>query len=204
MRLRRSACALAALFSTAVTLAGCQGSEAAPSAGPAASQGPAVAPEAAKVGAAASGCELPVSFGIAESWKPKTVSAEAVELFGELARRGPVAMACDIDAKPAGKIGFLRVWTGGQSELRAGLTDFIGDKAEKPVFTEVRIGDRAGLEVSYMKEGAPDEPAKAERAFIVATGKGVAVVSLDSLDSDEHAEMLPAYELAKTTLTVTG
>lgn len=42
-----------------------------------------------------------------------------------------------------------------------------------------------------------------ERAFAVETGQGIAAISLDSLDSEEHKSMLPAYELAKNSLTLT-
>ncbi|WP_127502055.1 lipoprotein [Actinoplanes solisilvae] len=190
---------VAALVAASLTLGACSTAE--PDTQPGPSKGPGAATEAAKV---SSGCPLPVEFGIAESWKPKAVQVEDADLLAELARRGPLTMACEIDAKPAGNLGFLRVWTGAKADLRTSLTAFIGKKAEEPVFTEVKIADHAAVEVSYREKATPEDPAELEKAFIVETGKGVAVVSLDSLDSEEHAEMLPAYELAKTSLTVTG
>ncbi len=149
-------------------------------------------------------CDLPVSFGLAESWKPKPVTIEADDPLAELARRGPLTMACEIDAKPAGNIGFLRVWTGATGDLRTVLTGFIGSAAQEPVFAELPIGGRPGLEVTYRQKSQLDDALDPEKAFIVTTGQGVAVVSLDSLDSEEHKAMLPAYELAKSSLTVTG
>jgi hypothetical protein len=41
---------------------------------------------------------------------------------------------------------------------------------------------------------------RTESAFAVATPDGPVVVHLGGLDSEEHREMLPAYELAKQTL----
>jgi hypothetical protein len=164
---------------------------------------PAAAPSAARIGAAGSACEMPVSFELAESWKPKAVTIKAGDPLAELGRRGPLTMVCEIDAKPAGNIGFLRVWTGGESELRASLTAFIGKGAREPVFTELRIGDRPALEVVYQQKDPLSEAMDEERAFAVETTKGIAAISLDSLDSEEHKSMLPAYELARSSLTAT-
>ena len=157
---------------------------------------------AAHVGDTGSACELPVTIGLAESWKPQAVTVEADDPLAGLARRGPLTMACEIDAKPAGHLGFLRVWTGDQADLRASLRTFIGTDAGGPVYTDLRIGDRPAVEVAYQKKSALDDELNPKRVFAVQTASGIAAVSLDSLDADEHRAMLPAYELAKTTLTV--
>ncbi|WIM94216.1 lipoprotein [Actinoplanes oblitus] len=159
-------------------------------------------PAAATIGAAGSGCELPVSFGIAEGWKPKQVTVEANDPLAALAKKGPFTMACEIDAKPAGKLGFLRVWTGGRAGLKDGLTAFIGDRAQQPAFTEVRIGGKPGLAVDYQQKSQLDDGLEKEAAFVVDSGKGLVLVSLDSFDNDEHAAMRPAYQLARDSLTV--
>ncbi|MEU7909336.1 lipoprotein [Actinoplanes sp. NPDC049118] len=159
------------------------------------------APEAARIGAAGSACEMPVAFGLAESWKPKPVTVAAGDPLSELARRGPLTMVCEIDAKPAGNIGYLRVWTGDKGELRPTLEAFIGTNAREPVFTELRIGGSPALEVVYQEKSQLDDTMEQERAFAVETAQGVAAVSLDSFDSSEHDAMLPAYELAKNSLT---
>ena len=213
-RLARRVAAVAALAVAALTTAACESPEATPptTAGPpattAAGTGPTPdSPSAAvaktRVGAAAGGCRLPVSFGIAEDWKPKAVEVTGDDPLAELTRRGPLTMACEIDAKPAGSIGFLRVWTG-KGEPRAALTALIGADAREPAFREVPIGGRPGLEVVYQQKDKLDDTIDPERAFAVPTGTGVAAVALDSLDGEEHADMLPAYELAKASLTVTG
>jgi hypothetical protein len=194
---RGRAASIAVLTAAALALAACGSADAQPA--PSAAE-PGVGP---RVGAPASACEMPVTFGLAQSWKPKPVTVETDDPLAELARKGPLTMVCEIDAKPAGKIGFLRVWTGGRNELRPSLEAFIGTDAREPVFTEFRLDDRAALEVVYRQKSELDEAMDQERAFAVETADGVAVVSLDSFDSDEHGEMLPAYELAKSSLTLT-
>jgi hypothetical protein len=156
-----------------------------------------------RVGAADSACRLPVTFGIAESWTAKPVTIKADDPLAELARKGPLTMVCEIDAKPAGNIGFLRVWTGGKGELRESLAAFIGTDAREAAYTELKIDGRAAVEVVYQQKSQVDEEMEQERAFAVETAEGMAAVSLDSFDSDEHAAMLPAYELAKSSLTLT-
>ncbi|MCO8276718.1 lipoprotein [Actinoplanes sp. TRM 88003] len=197
---------VAALAAAALFLGACQGDDAEqPPAQPSASPAAAGAPEAARVGAADSACTLPVTFGTAEDWTAKAVKMdEDDELFAALAQRGPMTMACEVDAKPAGLIGFLRVWTGKTADPRAGLTAFIGDRALKPVFTEVQIGGQPGLEVVYEQKSQLDDELEPERAFLVPTGKGLVTVSLDSFDSGEYEDMLPAYELAKSSLKING
>lgn len=145
---------------------------------------------------------MPVTFDLAESWKPKAVTVEPDDPLAELARRGPLTMVCEIDAKPAGNIGFLRVWAGEKSELRPSLEAFIGTEASQPVFTELRINDRAAVEVVYQEKDELDDTMNEERAFAVETAQGIAAISLDSFDTEEHKSMLPAYELAKKSLTV--
>lgn len=202
-RSRRGAASVAALAASALALMACGGTDAdRPQATPSAAAQLA-APEVARIGAAGSACEMPVTFGIAESWKPKPVKVAPDNPLAELARRGPLTMVCEIDAKPAGNIGFLRVWSGVGSELRPGLEAFIGTDAREPVFTDVQIGGRPGLEVVYQEKSQLDDAMEQERAFAVKTAQGIVAVSLDSFDSAEHESMLPAYELAKSSLTLT-
>ncbi len=181
--------ALAAL--AAVTLTGCDSPSAKADARP-----------AARVGAAGSGGELPVTFDLATAWKSKKVVVEQSDPLAGLAKRGLFTMACEIDAKPAGNLGFLRVWTGGPAELKPSLTAFLGADAQQPAFTEIQVGGRPAIEVDYQVKSELDDSLDPEKAFVVDTGKGLVAVTLDSLDADEHQEMLPAYELARTTLEV--
>ncbi|MFJ9024871.1 lipoprotein [Streptomyces sp. NPDC102259] len=176
-----------------------------------------VAKRGGSVGASGSACELPVTFDIAEFWKAKGVDAEeASAATGDLAdladaflRQGPVTMACEVDAKPAGKIGFLRVWTGdpGDTDARAVLEDFVAAEqgASGARYSTVKAGDITGTEVAYVTTSELLEETKQEHAFAVTTSEGPVVLHLGGMDTAEHEAMLPAYELAKSTLhTTTG
>ena len=149
------------------------------------------------IGAAGSACELPVTFDMAEHW-----TAEAVD---EPPRQGPVALVCEVDAKPAGHIGFLRVWTGepGNADARAVLEAFMAAEknASKARYSTFRTGGLSGVEVEYAYKSEFDDVAKTERALAVTTPRGPVVVHLGGLDTEEHEAMLPAYELAKRTLS---
>ncbi|WP_329438984.1 lipoprotein [Streptomyces canus] len=148
------------------------------------------------IGAAGSACELPVTFDIAKSWK-----AEAVETP---LSQGPVSLACEIDAKPAGNIGFLRVWAGksGDADTRAVLEAFLAaeDGVTKEKYRTFTSGGVSGVEVEYLYSSELLDETKKESAFAVATAGGPVVVHLGGLDTEEHEEMLPAYDLARRTL----
>jgi hypothetical protein len=218
-RLRRGM-ALAALATglTAGLVTGCAADpEGSDSASGASAKGSAkVAKRGGSVGAAGSACELPVAFDIAEFWKAKAVKGadssadggELADLLDALARQGPVTMACEIDAKPAGKIGFLRVWTGtpGKADARTVLKEFVAaeQEASGAVYRDVEAGDVKGVEVVYTTTSKLLEESKQEHAFAVTTSKGPVVLHLGGLDTGEHDAMLPAYELAKSTLHLTS
>ncbi|MEU8677062.1 lipoprotein [Streptomyces sp. NPDC048560] len=156
------------------------------------------------LGAAGSACPMPVTFDFAASWTPEAVEVDPGSELAALGQQGPVTMICEIDAKPAGNIGYLRVWAGepSGSEPRAVLEAFLAadESAGKAAYTEVRAGSLAASEVTYtVSSELLDEP-KTERAFAVVTPDGPVVVHLGGLDTGEHEQMLPAYELAKKTL----
>ncbi|MDP9794807.1 hypothetical protein J2S43_003319 [Catenuloplanes nepalensis] len=202
--LRLAAVLLALVPAVAACAAGPEEAGPAPSGSSSASSAavPGVA-EAARVGAADSGCALPVSFGIAASWTPKAVDLSGLDAETAAALgKGGMVPACEIDAKPAGNIGFIRVYTGEHGDLRATLTSFAGADAQAPAFTELQIGGVPAAEITYTSKSALDGTVEQEAAFAVDTPKGVVVVALDSFDDEEHAAMLPAYELAKSSLTV--
>ncbi|EKX62504.1 putative lipoprotein [Streptomyces ipomoeae 91-03] len=173
-----------------------------------------VAESGGSVGTAGSACELPVTFDTAEKWKPKAVDAEATggdevaaELAEALLHQGPFTAACEIDAKPAGNIGFIRVWTGeagaADGDAEALLKEFVaaeGDTSEAEYSAFSSDSDVSGTEVEYLYTSEALEETKKERAFIAVTPEGPVVVHLGGFDTDEHEEMLPAYELAKRTL----
>ncbi|MER5479947.1 lipoprotein [Streptomyces sp. NPDC002734] len=177
-----------------------------------------VAKSAGTVGPDGSACELPVAFDVAKGWKAEAVQGaealgedvpEEMEGLEELFRQGPVAAACEVDAKGAGHIGFLRVWTGDPSDddATAVLKEFVAaetegsEKAEYGTFTA-----EDGLEaatVSYMTTSALWEKLVPQRALAVVTPGGPVVLHLGGSDEEEHKAMLPAYELARTTLRTT-
>ncbi|MGW8888362.1 lipoprotein [Streptomyces sp. NPDC055749] len=156
------------------------------------------------IGAAGSACPMPVTFDFATSWTPEAVEVEPGSDLAALGEQGPVRMVCEIDAKPAGNIGYLRVWAGEPSGTgtRAVLEAFLADdpSAGKAAYTEVKAGSLAATEVTYTVSGELLDEPKTERAFAVATPEGPVVVHLGGLDSAEHRQMLPAYELARKTL----
>lgn len=199
--LRRATCVAA--LSPILLLTSCGTNDAATPESTPSRSAQAAATEVSRIGAAGSACAMPVAFGLAASWKPKAVTVSPDHPLAELARRGSLTMVCEIDAKPAGSIGFLRVWTG-TGDLRPALQSFIGAEAHEALFTDLRIGDRPALEVVYQEESTIDDSVDQERAFAVQTGQGIVAVSLESFDNAEHLSMLPAYELAKASLTVAG
>ncbi|MCX4818413.1 lipoprotein [Streptomyces sp. NBC_01142] len=160
------------------------------------------AKKAGTVGGSGSPCVLPVTFDLAADWKPEAMKNN--DTFGALTA-GPVTLVCEIDAKPAGNIGFLRVWTGtsGGDDTRKALEAFVADESkdrDKVEYTETEAGDFSATEVSYLNTNEfLDEPKK-ERALAVTTPRGVVVLHLGGFDTEEHEEMLPAYELAKKSL----
>ncbi|MFI5477728.1 lipoprotein [Streptomyces rubiginosohelvolus] len=166
----------------------------------------AVAAKGGRLGGAGSACELPVTFDLAARWKPKAIELEPDSILADLAEQGTVKMVCEIDAKPAGNIGFLRVWRGEASEddPQAVLKAFVEDdpNASEAAYTQVKAGALAAAEVGYTVHSELMDESKQERAFAVITPDGPVVVHLGGLDSDEHTAMLPAFELAKRSLTL--
>ncbi|MET9449724.1 lipoprotein [Streptomyces cinerochromogenes] len=171
------------------------------------------------IGAAGSACELPVSFALAKDWRAKSIDAEKElakaskgedgDLSGALAdtflRQGPVTAACEIDAKPAGNIGFLRVWTGkpGDADANGVLRAFVAaeDNVSKEKYHSFRTGGGLdAVEVEYLYTSKLLEETKKESAFAVSTPEGPVVLHLGGMDTEEHEEMRPAYDLAKQTL----
>lgn len=154
------------------------------------------------VGGSGSGCELPVVFDTAQHWTAEAVVPdEPGSDLAALSRQGPVAMVCEIDAKPAGHIGFLRVWQGDDkgSTARQALEGFVkaDENASKITYKQSTVGKLSVTEVDYTIYSKIMEESRPNRAFAVATPDGPVVVHLGGLDATEHQGMLPAFELAK-------
>jgi len=213
---RRTACAAVLVG----VVAGCSGAaeeDAEPSASPSvsASGEAGKAESAGTVGGAGSACLLPVGFGLAAEWKADAVDGSTADGSGKagvgedmasLLRQGPVSLVCEIDAKPAGHLGFLRVFTGEPGkkdrDARTVLEAFVTAQggAEKAKYSTFETGGLAGAQVEYLAVGELLDEAKQESAFAVVTPDGPVVVHLGGADTEEHRDMLPAFELAKGTL----
>ncbi|MFE6815495.1 lipoprotein [Streptomyces sp. NPDC057677] len=204
----RTSAQVAAALAAGLLLAGCADAEPIPEIAQAprptaapATDAPAAAPHRT-VGGPGSACALPVSFGVAEKWTPKAVEDPENPEFAALTRQGPATVRCEVDAKPAGHVGFLRVWTAGKGPARTALEGFVKAARNTSGVAYREGGSGAGpvTEVTYTVRDALTEESKEERAFAVTTPKGTVIVHLGGLDTAEHRAMIPAYELARTTL----
>jgi hypothetical protein len=162
---------------------------------------------AGSVGAPGSACPMPVTFSLAADFEPERVESDKDSEFAAVLDQGPVTLVCEIDAKPAGHIGFIRVWVGEEAggDTRKALQAFVADGAKErtdEVYKETEAGKFAATEVTYINKNEFFDDPKKERAFAVATPQGLVVVDLGGFDSQEHEQMLPAYELAKRTLRI--
>ncbi|MEH6376869.1 lipoprotein [Streptomyces sp. KLMMK] len=167
-------------------------------------------PDAKKVtliGPAGSACELPVSFELAKAWKPSGLSVEDGKLLAKISGHAAFRGACELDAKPAGNIGFMRVWTTDRtdSSARQTLEGYMAEEknVSEQKFSDLKAGDLPASEVVYTQKSALTDEPRQQRALAVKTPKGVTIVHLGGLDTEEHKEMLPAYELAKKSMTPT-
>ncbi|MGA5077499.1 lipoprotein [Streptomyces griseoincarnatus] len=161
----------------------------------------AAVPAATTVGGSNSACRLPVIFDIAESWVPEAVDTDE---WGSPPVQGTVSLVCEIDAKPAGRAGFLRVWTSEETKLdsRGILDGYMAEEVgvDEPAYRETKAGAFPAAEVTYLKPGAAEAETKRERALAVKLPRGSLVLHLGGLDTREHENMLPAYVLAKNTM----
>ncbi|GAA3075020.1 hypothetical protein GCM10017562_48790 [Streptomyces roseofulvus] len=155
------------------------------------------------VGGPGTACALPVSFSLAEDWRPEAIENPEDPEFAALTRQGPAIVRCEVDAKRAGNIGFIRVWTA-KGPARPALEGFVraAKKTSDVVYRDTRAGGVPAVEVTYTFHNEVLGESKEERAFAVATPKGAVILHLGGLDTEEHREMLPAYELAKSSLTL--
>ncbi|MFJ3162107.1 lipoprotein [Streptomyces kanasensis] len=166
-----------------------------------------VAAKGGTLGAPGSACPLPVTFDVAAAWVPKRIKPVDDPDLRDLLDQGTVTIVCEIDAKPAGNIGFLRVWTDGDAAAspREVLESFVAgdDSPGSVVHRDVELAEDPALpaaEVTYVVTSPLLDERKKVRALAVVTPAGPVVLELGGLDTDEHEGMLPAYELAKGSL----
>lgn len=149
------------------------------------------AASSAKVGAPDTACPLPVIVDLPDKWKPVHLDE------GEFSQGG-LDNVCEIDAKPAGSIGFLRVWVGPASTPRTALESFVADQknAGDPRYRDTTVGKGSGVEVTWV-----DPESGRHRAFAMSTPLKTVMISAGTIDDDEYLRILPALLLAKETLT---
>jgi hypothetical protein len=156
----------------------------------------------------ATACPLPISFTLAEDWRAQSFDLAPGDRVAELFRHGPFDVVCEADARPAGDLGFLRVYTssGPSAGPRRDLAAFVAGENPRgqasgsyPVhsttYTELQLGGYPAAEVVY--ETGEDRDLSA--AFAVTAPTGPVVVQLDGLDA---ADLRPAFELAERTVRI--
>jgi len=150
-------------------------------------------PKAAEIGSVESACPLPVTFTVADKWKPAAVSdGTSTSKSGEL--------LCEISARATGQTGFMRVYRltevpDAQAALtrstsRSHYTDF--------KFTDITTGAGAGKQVEYNIDSGGTTILGL--AFAVPVAGGVVVIELNALDEETKKANMSAFELAKSTL----
>ncbi|MGC4806803.1 lipoprotein [Micromonospora sp. DT233] len=203
---RRAAVLAAAL--TLTTITGCAEQATTPAAAPSAGTGGSpvaagapwhddVAPAAADitVGPKGSACPLPMTFSMPADWKVKSAKATGF-------KAGPALLLCEIDAKPAGNIGFLRVWriegaapANPQATVDAFLAEY-SKKATDQQYRPTKAGQVDSTEATWVEEEAR------KRAIVIPAEGGTMMLTLGGLDDEEFEEMLPAYQLAKSSVSL--
>ncbi|PRX22489.1 lipoprotein [Actinoplanes italicus] len=193
-----------------LTLNGCASDKIQAPTGAPASSAIETAPAAEKgesIGADGTPCEMPLSFDAAADWKATAVDAKTLGELAGLAKVGDFTVVCEIDAKPAGSIGFIRVHVAdGLSGLpREHLAAFVkadgtGKEISGETYTDVQIAGAQAAEVTWEAYSQVADQRTKYTAFALNTKAGAVVVRLAPLDEGEREGMLPAYELAKQTV----
>lgn len=154
-----------------------------------------------KVGPRDSACKLPLTFDAAADWKPKAVDAKELGEFAELANVGEFTNVCEIDAKPAGNIGFLRVYiaAGRSGQPREHLEAFVKAgrrEVSGATYKDIQVAAQQGAEVTWNLKNKSLDMTTRYSAFAMNTKAGAVVVALTPFDEIEHEQMLPAFRLA--------
>ncbi|NDL58104.1 lipoprotein [Phytoactinopolyspora mesophila] len=145
-------------------------------------------------------CDLPLTFDLAAQW-----TAEAVPADSDF-ERGGFLPRCEIDAKPAGWIGYIRVWTGPGDDPQDALGFFLDGHPGEIEDAETRavdVGGTAAEEIHYVYHLAALDERKRQRALALPVTDGMAIITVSGLDTEEYEGMLPAYILARETIQLT-
>jgi hypothetical protein len=142
-------------------------------------------------------CPAPIAFDTAKKWKPQRITGKSVSGI-PLIHKG-LTLLCEIDAEPAGLTGFMRVWKVEKTATpRIALLEVaLAFKAANGLkYKEITVGGQAALEATYISDGTPG------RAFAVTLTSGeIVVTDWRGSDKEEHQGGLPAYDLARSSLT---
>ena len=135
-------------------------------------------------------CPNGPKFDIPAKWKASDSSDMGMAVANTL------DLLCEIDAKPAGVLGIMRVFadTTTNTDLRTIGASFVADWSKGATEIEYRdhkVGAKDGVEVRYRIDG------HVNRAFVVRPAAATIVVHWGGLDDDEHTAGLPAYILAR-------
>jgi hypothetical protein len=145
---------------------------------------------ATKIGGSDTPCPLPVAMDVPDKWKPARLE------IGDL-NQGGLDVLCEIDAKPAGAIGFIRVWVGPSAEPRQALAAYVADqtKVTDTQYRDTAVGQGSGAEATWLTEDTGRR-----RAFAMSTPLKTVLVTTGGIDDEEYQKMLPAFLLAKQSL----
>ncbi|BAL89328.1 hypothetical protein AMIS_41080 [Actinoplanes missouriensis 431] len=182
-----------------------------PAGGPSAA-GPSTAPPGDD-----SQCDLPVTFDIADGWTTKAIDVSTIsdKVLAGMFRTGPFDTICSVNGKPAGVDGFVRVYFSdiGAGNPRDNLkvyvhTDTLGplDEVKYEVraakYRDLTIAGTPAAEVTWNRRTIATKASTRYTAFSLDTPKGTVIVVLMPFTTKDYADVLPAYELARSTLTV--
>ncbi|WP_146104690.1 lipoprotein [Streptomyces cinnamoneus] len=165
---------------------------------------PKAAPKDGRIGDAGTTCVLPVSFEAPKEWKLTGVSDEDAELFRKVFGHPTLKGACELSARPTGVIGFIRVWTTDRPDAspRQVLEEFVAEEkgVSDPEYSELTLGGLPAVEVVYTQRSVLlDEPTR-RRDIAVKAPKGVTVLHVDGVESEDAKVVIPGYELVKKTM----
>lgn len=165
------------------------------------------AASAGNLGAAGSPCSLPITFDLEKGWKPTAVDATTLTgnpLVDALGHRGDSTLICEIDGKPAGHLGFIRIWANAKQDAtaRQALDNFLAsnDKIRGQQFREIPAGPLTATEVVYSTYVPALEDSSPGRTFAVTTSRGPVLIDLGGLTPELQKDMLPAYVLARQSI----
>lgn len=152
----------------------------------------------ASAAGSAEDCLTPVVFDLPKAWEPDAVDASTDDT------RTRPDLLCEVDGKPAGTVGFIRLSIDetpdgdAKAELQAHASE--SENPHDVEYREVKVGGQPGWEVSYLFDVPEFDEENRSRSFAVVIGGQLVRVDLDA-PVESYVDVLPAYLLARDTLT---